>query len=105
MFFILLNYLLQFLNFTMAAKKGTQILIRTNKPIYFCFIREKGPKFDQEIVQEKYDKRDIIQESLYDMLCFAILCYGMVWSVLYAIGFLCYDMCMLCNSMGYVEKG
>ena len=40
----------------------------------------------------------------YGMLCYAILCYGMVWKVWYAMRFQCYAMRFLCYAMVYVVK-
>ena len=47
------------------------------------------------------------KESFYGMLSYTILCFGMVWSVWYAMIFLCYAIqknCLLCHAMLYVEK-
>ena len=38
------------------------------------------------------------------MVCYAILCYGMVWKVWYAMRFQCYAMRFLCYAMVYVVK-
>ena len=45
------------------------------------------------------------KESLYSMLCYAILCYGMEWNMLfYGISMLCYEIWMVCYAMVYVVK-
>ena len=38
------------------------------------------------------------------MVCYAILCYDMVWKVWYAMRFQCYAMRFLCYAMVYVVK-
>ena len=39
------------------------------------------------------------KESFYGMVCYAILCYGMVWKVWYAMRFQCFTMRFLCYAM------
>ena len=41
----------------------------------------------------------------YDLLCYAIMCYGMVWKIWYAMRFLYYAMRFLCyGTQGLCRK-
>ena len=61
---------------------------------------------------KKYDEHDSEQDkqivfwkdSFYGMVCYAILCYGMVLKVWYAMRFQCYAMRFLCYAIVYVVK-